>query len=96
VDERQEVGLLLGIHFEVTPVKKSMASKTFKFFALYSSFFFVSTSVSVRSVGVPQPGFLPSRSMVALAWDTESCRYPFSFDKEVFLWVDMLFAIRQT
>src|SRR6266852_9812344 len=78
VNERQEIGLLLAFISRSPPVKKSTASKSFKFCALYSSFFFVSTSVSVRRVVSHSPVSRPSRSMVAMAWDTESCRYPFS------------------
>src|ERR1700683_817165 len=60
------------------PVKKSTASKSFRFLALYSNLFLVSASVSVRSVVLHKPVSLPSRSIVAMAWDTASCRYPFS------------------
>src|ERR1700736_3247107 len=60
------------------PVKKSTASKSFKFFALYSSFFLVRASESVRRVVSQSPVSLPNRSIVAIAWDTASWRYPFS------------------
>src|SRR5580700_310388 len=60
------------------PVKKSTASKSFRFLALYSSFFLVRASVSVRSVVSQSPVSVPSRSIVAIAWETASCRYPFS------------------
>src|SRR5271163_4659348 len=60
------------------PVKKSTASKSFKFLALYSNFFLVRTSVSVRRVVSHSPVCFPSRSIVAIAWETASCLYPFS------------------
>ena len=40
IDEGQQVCLLLGVHFELAPVKKSTASKSSKFLALHSNFFF--------------------------------------------------------
>src|SRR4029077_6955939 len=53
----------------------------FRFFALYSSFFLVRTSVSVRMVVSQRPVSFPRRSMVAMACETASCRYPFSWPR---------------
>src|SRR5258708_8860876 len=60
------------------PVKKSTTSKLVRFLALYSSFFLVNASLSVRRVESHKPVSVPRRSMVAMACDTDSCRYPFS------------------
>src|SRR5579859_2138766 len=60
------------------PVNIKIASKLLRFLALNSSFFFVRTSVSVRMAVSQRPVFSPSCSMTAMAWDTDSCRYPFS------------------
>src|SRR6185437_12928289 len=60
------------------PVKKSTASKLLRFLALYSSFFLVRASASVRRVVSHRPVSRPSRSIVDMACDTDSCRYPFS------------------
>src|SRR6266567_1567298 len=60
------------------PVKKNTASKLLRFLALYSSFFLVNASASVRIVESHKPVSVPRRSTVAIACDTDSCRYPFS------------------